>query len=50
MSNVTLKGTNFECSGEGGLQPSIHEARNSAATHVVTKLQQMAGELNTVLP
>ncbi|KAL8263656.1 hypothetical protein R6Q59_021786 [Mikania micrantha] len=47
VANVTVKGTNFVCSGVSGDQPSIHEARNSAATHVITRLQQMANGMNT---
>ncbi|XP_071690271.1 uncharacterized protein [Rutidosis leptorrhynchoides] len=50
VANVTIKGLEFECSGVSGLQPSLHEAKNSAAMHLITKLQQMAGELNTALP
>lgn len=42
VANVTVKGTDFECSNVSGVQPSIREARNSAATQVITKLQQMA--------
>ncbi|KAI3692677.1 hypothetical protein L6452_32498 [Arctium lappa] len=42
VANVTVKGTDFECSDASGGQPSIREARNSAATQVITKLQQMA--------
>lgn len=42
MANVSVKGSDFECSGVSGMQQSIREARNSAATHVITKLQQMA--------
>ncbi|GJZ27032.1 hypothetical protein Tco_0571285 [Tanacetum coccineum] len=47
VANVSIKGTNFECSGLSAVLPSIQEARNSAATHVITKLQQMANEHNT---
>nr|XP_043627616.1 uncharacterized protein LOC122599215 isoform X2 [Erigeron canadensis] len=47
VANVSVKGTNFECSGLSGIQPTIHEARNSAATHVIAKLQQMASEHNS---
>ncbi|KAK1418947.1 hypothetical protein QVD17_28100 [Tagetes erecta] len=46
MANVTVKGTNFECSGVSGIQLSIHEARNSAATSAIMRLQQMASEMN----
>ncbi|CAI9277451.1 unnamed protein product [Lactuca saligna] len=42
VANVSVKGSDFECSGVSGMQQSIREARNSAATHVITKLQQMA--------
>ncbi|KAI3828992.1 hypothetical protein L1987_03105 [Smallanthus sonchifolius] len=49
VANVTVKGTNFECSGVSGIQPSIHEARNSAATHAITRLQLIANEMNTTL-
>ncbi|XP_076919946.1 uncharacterized protein LOC143580924 [Bidens hawaiensis] len=45
--NVTVKGANFECSGVSGNIPSIHEARNSAATHVIMRLQQMADGTKT---
>lgn len=49
MANVTVKGTNFECSVVSGIQPGIHEARNSAATHAIMRLQQMANEMNSDL-
>ncbi|XP_076898534.1 uncharacterized protein LOC143552128 [Bidens hawaiensis] len=45
--NVTVKGANFECSGASGNKQSIHEARNSAATNVIMRLQQMAGGTET---
>ncbi|KAL8238683.1 hypothetical protein R6Q59_015250 [Mikania micrantha] len=47
VANVTVKGTNFDCSGVSGIQPSIPEARDSAATHAITRLQQMANQMNT---
>ncbi|KAI7743468.1 hypothetical protein M8C21_011319 [Ambrosia artemisiifolia] len=47
VANVTVKGANFECSGVSGNQPSIHEARNSAASHVIMRLQQMANGAKT---
>ncbi|KAM0030382.1 hypothetical protein Hdeb2414_s0018g00536471 [Helianthus debilis subsp. tardiflorus] len=47
VANVTVKGANFECSGVSGNLPSIHEARNSAATHMIMRLQQMANETKT---
>ncbi|PWA94735.1 hypothetical protein CTI12_AA056850 [Artemisia annua] len=46
VANVSLKGTNFECSGLSAMLPSVQEARNSAATNVITKLQQLANEHN----
>ncbi|KAK9068090.1 hypothetical protein SSX86_012201 [Deinandra increscens subsp. villosa] len=49
VANVTVKGTNFESSGVSGIRPSISEARNSAATHVITRLQQMANVMHTAL-
>ncbi|KAI3756633.1 hypothetical protein L1987_56455 [Smallanthus sonchifolius] len=48
-ANVTVKGTNFECSGVSGDKPSIHEARNSAATNLITRLQQMANGTGTLV-
>ncbi|KAF5816389.1 putative double-stranded RNA-binding domain-containing protein [Helianthus annuus] len=47
VANVTVKGANFECSGVSGNLPSIHEARNSAATHMIMRLQQMANGTKT---
>lgn len=49
VANVSVKGTDFECSGVSGVQQSIREARNSAATHVITKLQQMAVKHTTAI-
>lgn len=49
VANVSVKGTDFECSGVSGVQQSICEARNSAATHVITKLQQMALKHTTAI-
>ncbi|KVH80427.1 hypothetical protein Ccrd_025497 [Cynara cardunculus var. scolymus] len=49
VANVTVKGTDFECSDVSGIQASIREARNSAATLVIMKLQQMAIQHTTAL-
>ncbi|KAL4567714.1 hypothetical protein LXL04_023306 [Taraxacum kok-saghyz] len=49
VANVSVKGSDFECSGVSGMQQTSHEARNSAATHVITKLQQMALNSTTAL-
>ncbi|KAJ9537230.1 hypothetical protein OSB04_029963 [Centaurea solstitialis] len=42
VASITVKGTDFECSDVSGIQESIREARNLAATQMIAKLQQMA--------
>ncbi|KAG1327594.1 hypothetical protein COCNU_01G015280 [Cocos nucifera] len=43
-ASVTVKGMDFECTAGGDLKSSPHEARESAATHMLSKLCGMAGQ------
>lgn len=45
LADVTVKGLDFECSGGSDLHPSPHEARDSAAAQMITKLQSMASQI-----
>ncbi|XP_010672149.2 uncharacterized protein LOC104888776 isoform X2 [Beta vulgaris subsp. vulgaris] len=43
-ASITVKGVDFECSSEGTICTTPHEARNSAASEVLVKLRRMAAE------
>ncbi|XP_073111888.1 uncharacterized protein [Elaeis guineensis] len=44
QASVTVKGMDFECTVGGDLKSSPREARESAATHMLSKLCSMAGQ------
>ncbi|XP_038986617.1 uncharacterized protein LOC120103674 isoform X1 [Phoenix dactylifera] len=44
QANVTVKGMDFECTVGGDLKGSPREARESAATNMLSKLRSMAGQ------
>ncbi|CAK9161131.1 unnamed protein product [Ilex paraguariensis] len=44
LADVTIKGVDFECSAGSSLLSNPREARESAATQMIAKLQSMAGQ------
>ena len=45
LANVTVQGLDFKISGGGDLHSDPHEARESAASQMLSKLRSMAKQL-----